>query len=315
MAAESLAQGRAPSAPLVYVVVLNWNGWQDTMECLQSLSKITYAHSRVIVVDNGSTDDSVDRIRERFPECSVLRAATNLGYTGGNNLGVAHAAARGADAVLFLNNDTIVSAGFLEPLVEALYSGADAGAVGPRILHEPSEGGVWFDGAVFRPELGQTRHLRFGEPEPEGPPEPVSTDFVSGCALLTRLDVLREVGSFDDSYFCYSEDVDLSLRIRDGGYRCLLAPRSRIWHKVGRTVGSSLSPTYLYYTRRNRLLLMLKHSETCHWPSFLVHYLLSYIAQTYLALWARGTDAASWAAVQAAVRDFAGRRFGKRRGA
>ncbi len=252
--------------PAVAIVVVNWNGLADTRECLESVSRITYPDARVIVVDNGSREDEAHALRAEFPGVEVLEAGANLGFTGGNNLGIGRALAEGAEYVLCLNNDTVVDPGFLEPLVAALEEDAGAGAAVSKIYTFDTPEQVWYAGADCVLDLETLRargvpawHLS-DEQQNHGT-EPFETRVATGCALLVRASLMRDLGGFDDRYFAYYEDVDLSLRLEKRSSRRLVVPASRVWHKESRSTGGKLSPTALFYLIRNTDLLAKTHLE------------------------------------------------------
>ncbi len=251
--------------PAVSIIVVNWNGLADTRECLESLSRITYPGARVIVVDNGSREDEAHALRAEFPAFEVVAAGANLGFTGGNNLGIGRALADGAEYVLCLNNDTVVDPGFLEPLVAALEEDPRRALASSHIFLHAEPERTWYFGASvsFRAEMlpqgAPAWHLY---PEERGPfPDaPFETEVATGCVLLARADVLRELGGFDDRYFAYYEDVDLSLRAVKQGYVNVVVPASRVRHKVGRSTGGGMSPGLLFYSVRNAALLAEAHA-------------------------------------------------------
>jgi GT2 family glycosyltransferase len=237
----------------------------DTSECLGSLSKITYPNARVIVVDNGSRDGQAGVLRAAFPWAEVLETGENLGFTGGNNVGIRHALAAAADYVLCLNNDTVVDPGFLEPLVQALEDRPDAGMAVSKIFFYDHPEEVWYAGAVCHLDLkhlakygGPAWHLQ--EADQDKGETPFETQVATGCALLLRATALSRLGGFDDRFFAYFEDVELSLRAEKLGIKRLVVPASRVWHKESRSTGGPMSPTVTFYLVRNTCLLADLHA-------------------------------------------------------
>jgi len=220
----------------VTIVVLNWNGWRDTLDCLESLEAADLQGASVLVVDNGSRDDSVARIREQRPAQEILALPENMGYAGGNNAGMRAALDAGAGAILLLNNDTRVAPDFLPPLLAVMRDSVRAGAVTSQILR------------LDRPELLDVAYLEVHFDErnvvqlqgvnrlpSEGYDARRRVYVVPGCSVLFRSEALREVGLFDEAYFAYHEDVDWCLRAAAGGWEVYYEPYSRVFHKGSRS--------------------------------------------------------------------------------
>jgi GT2 family glycosyltransferase len=236
----------------VGVVVLSWNGRDDTLACLASLQGVDYPDLVSIVVDNGSTDGTREAVAEAFPAADVVRVEENLGFAEGNNVGIRRALELGADYVLVLNNDVEVDAHFVTPLVEEAERRPDAGALCSKILYMEPHDLIWFAGASFDPRSGYNgRQFGYRERDDGRFDEVRETDRACGAAMLVSRAVLEEVGLFDADLFFYSEDVDWSLRARAAGYRHYVVPASKLWHKVSVTSGGENSPTTLYYGVRN----------------------------------------------------------------
>jgi GT2 family glycosyltransferase len=217
--------------PKAHVIVLNWNGWSHTSACLFSLQHLNYRNYRVIVVDNGSTDDSASRIREQFPMIELVETGRNLGFAGGCNVGIARSLAEGADYVWLLNNDTTVEPGALQSLVDKAMSGPHIGAVGSAIYsaEDPERLEAWGGGRVnFL--LGRSRHFV----------KPVCDEkihFITGASLLLPRTVIETLGVFDEGFFLYWEDADFCFRLRRAGWRLAVAGQSKVWHKGSASVG------------------------------------------------------------------------------
>ena len=212
----------------VTIVVLNWNGWRDTVDCLESLAAADLHGASILVVDNGSADDSVTHIRDRFPSQRILALPENQGYAGGNNAGIRAALEAGAGGVLLLNNDTRVAADFLAPLLATMRDSPRAGAVTSQILrldrpevidvaylevHFDERNVVQLQGVNRLPSEGYDRRRR--------------VYVVPGCSVLFRAEALREVGHLDEAYFAYHEDVDWCLRAAACGWEVYYEPYSR----------------------------------------------------------------------------------------
>ncbi len=245
-------------APLVAVVVLNWNGLEDTAECLASVDQVSYPDLLRIVVDNGSTDGSVDELAARFPDWMLLRNPRNLGYAEGNNVGIRHALSNGADYVMLLNNDTRIDREAVTRLVGVAENEPSIGVLGPRIYHWDQPDLIWCDGGTVDPVTVEPRHAGLLQRDADRGSTVVATEYVSGCALMARASVLQQVGMLDEDYFLVFEEVDLCARVRARGFSAVVVPDARVWHKVSVSFGGGESQTYLYYFHRNNLLYVHK---------------------------------------------------------
>lgn len=213
------------TVPNVAVIVLNWNGWKDTLECLSSLEKLDYPNYEMVVVDNGSTDRSEDKIREAYPGVSLIETGTNLGFAGGNNVGVSYALQHGADYVWLLNNDTVADESCLARMVELAEADSSVGAVGSVLyeMHEKDSIQTYGGGRVLL-WMGITRY--FTSPVPDE-----DVHYLTGASLLVRREALEDVGFLDDRFFMYWEDTDYGLRLRKAGWKLAVAPEAKLWHK------------------------------------------------------------------------------------
>jgi GT2 family glycosyltransferase len=225
---DRLSLNRLPknsAYPLVFIVTVNWNGWQDTIDCLSSLAGLDYPNSRILVVDNGSTNRSVAQIRKVCPGVEVLETGKNLGYGGGSNVGIQRALEEGADYVWLLNNDTKVGSKALGALVAAAEADERVGGVGSVIYHmdDMSRVQVWGGGYLNL----MTGHSR----EATSLVSREKLSWLSGASLLLRVAALNEIGLLDENFFMYWEDTDLCFRLREANWELAVAHQSRIWHK------------------------------------------------------------------------------------
>lgn len=227
------------TTPLSCIVVLNWNGAEDTRACLESLVGILSPSCRLLVVDNGSTDGSVERIREAFADIELLLLPSNIGYAGGNNAGFRRVQELGAEFVIFLNNDTLVDAGFCAPLVETLQRNPSAGIAVPKIFYLDRPDTLWYAGGVVNLSTGLIRHVGIRKKDAPQFDRPGVTGYATGCCFAMRCRDFEAVGGFDEGFRMYAEDVDLSLRIRSRGMTINYVPSSRVWHKVSASLTRS----------------------------------------------------------------------------
>lgn len=235
----------------VGVVVLNFNGRSDTLDCLASLEKLTNkeADPTVFVVDNNSHDKSVEEIREKFPKIEVIANSVNLGFSGGNNVGIKKALQTKADFILLLNNDTIVEPNFLDELVKFGRSHPRVGILGPTLKFKRGFE-VFYDlGGKINPWFGRTTHKTVSLLADQLPSK---VDYLSGACLLIRSAVINKIGMLEEDYFFGFEDVEFCLEARKNGFEIYNVPTSIVEHKISGSVGQT-SPLKIYYLLRNNL--------------------------------------------------------------
>lgn len=243
------------SQPLVAVVLLNWNGRVDTIACLESIRGTSYQNYRVIVVDNGSTDNVADEVTRTLPGTVLIALDTNLGFTGGNNVGIRHALEMGADYVWLLNNDTVVDPDCLVLLVECAEANDDAGLWSPAIYYydDPSR-------LQYADALVDWENYRLLFPEDERAMSVPAEDgkcrqTLFGTALLVKRSVFEKIGLLKEDFFAYWEDVEFCVRAyRAGGFRNAVVPEARLLHKcpLPEAMRGQKSPRYYYYMARNK---------------------------------------------------------------
>jgi GT2 family glycosyltransferase len=229
------------------VVILNWNGKNDTLACLASLKQSTASFSTV-VVDNGSTDDSIAEISKNFPEATLLPTGQNLGYAGGNNVGIEYALKQGADLVLLLNNDTIVDPHFIAALMQAAAS-KTTGIFGayPLRMSQPDQldhlGGVWNSASASFDLIGSGAPKGFKTDKP--------LDYVCGCSILIRREVFETIGLLESKFFLFWEEADFCVRAKKAGFGIDVCYEAQLLHKVSASfVGGSPMKTYFWWRGR-----------------------------------------------------------------
>jgi hypothetical protein len=247
--------------PLVYAIVVNWNRCDDTLACLASLEGSSYGNLKALVVDNGSTDGSSQRIRAEFPKTELLALSENLGYAGGNNAAFRHLKDAGADYFFLLNNDATVDADAVAMLVAASESAPDIGIVGAKVLHADDPMLIESVGVSVNLRTARIRQIGYGEKDAGQYAELCRRDAVNGAAMLIRAPLLKEVGLFDEEFFCYFEEVDFCLRASEMNYRILYCPDALAYHKGASSGGGRRSPLQFYYGMRNQLLLARKRGK------------------------------------------------------
>ena len=256
--------------PSVTVIVLNWNGKDLTIECLESLKQVNYSNFNILVVDNGSTDGSVELLKEKFPEVSILVLEKNLGYAAGNNRGFDSLKPDQPEFVIFLNNDTIVDENFIEPLVKQLLTHKKASQTVPKIYYENDPKLIWYAGGIVNLWTGSIYHLGIRQYDGPAYSKTHKTKYATGCCFCMRYEEFKEFGGFDEAFPMYSEDVDLSLWIRAAGKQVWFVPDSKIWHKVSASLGGAFSFGKIVRKARGIFLLIKKHANLVQWLTLIV---------------------------------------------
>ena len=262
----------SPVTPRVAVILINLNQEDHTRECIDSLLRVTYAACEIILIDNNSSDGSGERLHHHFPSVTYRRLEENLGFAGGNNAGIDIALAHNAEYVLLLNNDTVVDANFIQPLVEVAASEASLGAQCGKIYQFSRRQTLWYAGGILHVDKAYANHRGMWENDVGQYDKIEETDFASGCMFFVPSRVIRETGMLDDRLFIYQEDTDWCVRMKERGYRIIYNPNSRIWHKVSVT-NKIDSPFYLYFTIRNKIIFLRKHSRPSRWLQHVPYFL------------------------------------------
>lgn len=242
---------------MVSIILVNFNGAKDTIECIDSIEKTSEKNYQVIVVDNQSTDNSVELLEKAKEKHDfiLLKSPVNNGFSAGNNLGIKYALKHNADYILLLNNDTIVAPGFLSELLKPLSENENCGATIGKIYYEQERNRIWYAGGSLDATTARTEHWHYDQIDSLETNKEQSVSFATGCCLCIPVRTLNKVGLLDESYFLYEEDADYSLRITRAGYEIVYNPKSIIYHKVSASTGRT-SPVTQYYSIRNKYRLI-----------------------------------------------------------
>ncbi|ABB23059.1 glycosyltransferase family 2 protein [Pelodictyon luteolum] len=252
------------------IVVVNWNGADDTIRCLRSLEPVRSSACMVLVVDNGSDDGSAARIRSACPGTEVLELPLNIGYGAGCNAGFRRAEELGARTMIFLNNDTLVDPSFAMALLLVLSEDPTAGMAVPKILYADRPGTIWYAGGEVNLGCGLVQHTGIRRNDGPGYSRPGHTGYATGCCFAMRTRDFRAVGGFDEGFGMYAEDVDLSLRVRQLGLSIEYEPSSVVLHRVSASYrGRPLRKLWL--RSKGILRLLRKHGS---WMGMLMFLLL-----------------------------------------
>jgi len=245
------------------------------MECVASVRKLTYPNIHIVIVDNGSTDDSVAILKQNYPEVRVIVNATNLGFAAGNNIGIRYALSRGADYVLLLNNDTIVAPDMLENMVAAGEAVPQIGILAPKIYYYKTQK-LWRAGGRRRKlTLGAT-DTGIGREDDKKYNIPREIDYAFGSGMLIKREVFEQVGLFDEGYFMYYEDCDLCIRAQKRGYSLFYVPTAHMWHKVAASTGRN-SPAQKYHRARSSVRFFAKNTHGFHFVFIVLYRLASVV--------------------------------------
>lgn len=255
----------------IAIIVLNWNGRDLTLACLESLTGLDAESVHILVVDNGSTDDSVAHISEQYPDIPLLVLDENLGFSAGNNAGFQKAMELWEpEYCLFLNNDTVVDSNFINPLRRALAKRKKVMVV-PKIYYHNEKDILWYAGGFVNLWIGNVWHQGIREQDKGQYDREKTVDYATGCCIALRATEFKRLGGFDTSFAMYAEDVDLSLRFRDSGGSIYYVPEAKIWHKVSSSVGGAMSPGKIIKRFKGHFRFLAKHARWYHWPTIICY--------------------------------------------
>ncbi|WP_332237869.1 glycosyltransferase family 2 protein [Sporolactobacillus sp. KGMB 08714] len=263
-------------SPSVAIIIVNWNAYKDTLECLKSLGKLTYNNFYVFIVDNGSTDCSFE-ILKGFIESEnnfslmieLIRSEKNLGFAGGNNLAIKKAYNQKFEYIWLLNNDTIVDTKSLSLLVDYIDRNKQVGIVGSKIYYYGSNV-IWFAGGEFNQTSGKTIHLGMKEVDKGEFNSVEEVDYITGCSMLFRSDLINDIGYMREDYFLYYEETDYNIKAKRHGWKIVYVPDSIVYHKVSGSSGgeNDPSPFVAYYKIRNGYWICKRNFSGTHIISF-----------------------------------------------
>ena len=254
-------------APKIAIIIINWNTYQLTFNCLKSLKACTYNNKTIFLVDNGSKDGSGDQIALEFPDINFIKNEINEGFTGANNKALKVILKQNFDYVLLLNNDTVVKPNFLSLLEARMDSDQNLAATQPLILDFPNKNTIWNAGGSFNSFFCLFKTRCKGMIYNPKLKIDTYTQWISGCCILVKIAVIKKVGLLDNRFFIYFEDADWSIRMTNLGYKLGVVPESIIYHhssgsnvKNNTSSEGNLSPYSHYLNVRNHIYLIKKHS-------------------------------------------------------
>ena len=245
----------------ISIILLNWNGCNETIQCIKMLQKIDYKNYKIILVDNGSRDDSVKILKEKFPNIDMITIEHNKGFSGGANVGMQYALKNKPEYILLLNNDAKVKHNFLSELVKVAESNKKIGIVGSMVYYQnnkrliQSAGGYKNFKGLYPFKGPYQDKIDNGQFKKN-----ILVDTMSGCSMLIKREVIEKIGMLDENHFIYAEDIDFCVRAKKAGYLLYTAVKSKVWHKVSASSGGrEKNLTFLYYNTRNLIYFSKKH--------------------------------------------------------
>lgn len=282
----------------VSIILVNYNGFKDTVECINSLRHIDYIDYDIIVVDNDSEKD-YELLSDRYAgsnDITIISSGSNLGFSGGNNIGISYARNQGAEYILLLNNDTLVENDFLTDMVSTAQQFNNRCAITSKIMYACDKERIWYAGGKFDFKTSRTSVDGINKKDSEKYNKAQKVSFASGCCLLIPIEILDKIGLMNEDYFLYCEDTDYCLRILKAGFEIMYEPKSKIYHKVNAST-NKIAGIQTYYLVRNKLYIVQKYVEI-RYKAFAYLYV---ITETIKRVITREYDAES---VKAGVIDF-----------
>ncbi len=264
---------------LIYVILINFNGYKDTIECVNSLKKINYKNYKIIIVDNASSDDSLNVLKEKVNDVTIIGSKKNLGFAGGNNLGIKYALDHNSDYIMLLNNDTLVKADFLDNMLKSFNKDSSIGLVGCKIMYYPEKNIIWYGGGYIDWFKFIGTHYGMGQVDKGQYDNEKEIDFMTGCCMLAKREVFEKAGLLSEDYFMYFEDVDFCVKIKNFGYKIWYNPGAVIYHKVGLSSGGEESPFSIKWCTKNRLLFMNHYKNNVSGFNFILSNIFFYFTR------------------------------------
>jgi GT2 family glycosyltransferase len=247
-------------SPKVFVIILNFNSFKDTKECLESIKNIDYDNYEIIVVDNCSEDQSYTKLKEEFPEYTMLKTHKNNGYAEGNNLGIKYALDKGSDYICVLNNDVVVETNFLSKVIDVMEKEKNIGIAGPCICNYNEKNVIQAMGANINLYTGLTQGKFKGTKYEEKEKENIFVDYLGGACFVAKSEVFHKIGLIPENYFLFFEETEFCLKATRAGYKLLCVYDSRIYHKGSSTISKYSGLSY-YFLNRNRVIFIRRNAN------------------------------------------------------
>lgn len=257
----------------VAIILINYNGLEDTLECIKSIELSNYKNYKVIVVDNNSKKDEGKIIKENCKQVKVINSKDNLGFSGGNNLGIKYAIDNHFDKILLLNNDTIIDSDMIENLLK--YSNAST-IVAPKMYYYSDKNVIWYGGGYISKLTGNAYHYQMNC-EDQNDKDIKECTFATGCCMMIDSKIIQKYGYLSEEYFMYCEDTDYCLRLLKNNINIIYNPKAVLWHKISKSTGGKLSPFSAYYMTRNRLIYIKKFKNYFYPTAYIYTIITRYV--------------------------------------
>lgn len=249
--------------PKTAIIILNFNSYKQTIECIESVKNITYPNFEIIVVDNNSKDDSLKHIKSSYPDVILLKSRDNLGYASGNNLGIKYALEKNIEYICILNNDAAVDRNFLEPIIKTLMDDKKAAAAGPSICYYGQDDVIQAMGGNINLYTGLPTMKFKGKKLSQVKEDMVSVDYLGGACFVVKAEILKKFGLIPENYFLFYEETEFFLNIKRQGYRLISIRDSKVYHKVSGTISNYKGLSY-FFLNRNRIIFVRRNARLYH---------------------------------------------------
>lgn len=242
----------------IAIILVNYNGISDTIECIKSIKNIKNENYKIIVVDNNSKNSEAERIEKSFPEIEIIKSNDNLGFSAGNNLGIMYAIKNEYEYILLLNNDTIIDPDMINNLL--MYSNNKTITV-PKMYYYYDNRRIWYGGGNINKYTGRAMHNNMNKLDENLVEDVEECSFATGCCMLIHTDIIKKIGGLNEEYFMYCEDTEYSLKALMNGIKIVYVPKAKLWHKVSKSTGGAISAFSVYYMTRNRFMYMEEYKN------------------------------------------------------
>ena len=258
---------------LVYIILINYNGYEDTCECLNSIIESSYKNYRALIIDNDSQDGSGRMLQKKFPQYDYIFNNSNIGFAAANNIGYKYALRKNAQYILLLNNDTIIDKEMIGNLIK---NAKEDTVTIPKIYYYNNKSTIWFAGGEILTNKGTIKHLGNNKIDSDMYSKVKVVSFATGCCMLIHKNILKEIGLFDENYFMYCEDFDFCIKLKKNSFKILFCPEAKLWHKVNASTKNNSSISK-YYLIRNRFYLLNKNKKYFNILSIIYSYMTRFI--------------------------------------